>query len=154
MASTAGIKVIASNKSAFYEYEVVERYEAGIELTGTEVKSIRAGKVNLSDGWVGFSSAGEAWLKQVHISPYDQGNRFNHTENRERRLLLHRSEISKLVDAVERKGFTVVPLKIFLKGGWVKVEVAIARGKKLHDKRADSKEKTAVREMARALRHR
>jgi len=154
MTTTSAIKIIASNKAAFHEYEVLERYEAGIELMGTEVKSIRTGKVNLSDGWVGFSAHGEAWLKQVHVSPYDQGNRFNHTENRERRLLLKKSEIIKLIDAVERKGFTIVPLKIYLKSGWIKIEVAVARGKKLHDKRADSREKTAIRELARAMRSR
>ncbi len=148
------IKIIASNKSAFHEYEVLDRFEAGIELQGTEVKSLRSGKVNLSDGWVGFTPKGEAWLKQVHISPYSHGNQFNHHENRERRLLLHKSELAKLIDAVEKKGLTVVPLKIYFKEGWVKVEVAVARGKKLHDKRADSKEKTAKRELARAFRGR
>lgn len=153
-AESKSIKIIGSNKSAFHEYEILEKYEAGLELQGTEVKSLRNGKVNLSDGWVGFSPKGEAWLKQVHISPYSHGNQFNHHENRERRLLLHKVELAKLMNAVEKKGLTVVPLKIYFKGGWVKVEVAVGRGKKLHDKRADSREKTEKRELARVFRGR
>ncbi|MHC5830200.1 MAG: SsrA-binding protein SmpB, partial [Nostoc sp.] len=116
-----------------YLYEILETYEAGIELTGTEVKSIRAGKVNLKDGYALLRN-GEAWLINVHISPYTaSGQYFNHEPRRTRKLLLHRKELRKLIGTVEQQGLTLIPLKMYLKRGWVKVSIALGKGKKLHD---------------------
>lgn len=145
-----GVKIIANNKKAFHEFEIVEKIEAGIELKGTEVKSLRAGKINMSDGWIGITND-EAILKQVHISHYTHGNIFNHDETRERKLLLHKKEIFKLDRAVATKGLTIVPLKLYLKNGWFKVEIGLGKGKKLFDKRASAKKKDADRQIARAL---
>lgn len=145
------IKVIANNRRAFHEYTIEDKFEAGIALTGTEVKSLRAGKCNLSDGWVDIERD-EAYLKEVQISPYTQGNRFNHAEKRDRKLLLHKKEIYKLLRKIAEKGYTVVPLKFYFKENWIKVEIALARGKKLHDKRDASKKRDSDREMARAKR--
>jgi SsrA-binding protein len=145
-----GIKIISNNKKAFHEYEIVEKLEAGIELKGTEVKSLRNGKVNLSDGWVSIDK-GEAILKQVHISHYSHGNIHNHLETRERKLLLHQKELIKLERSISTKGLTLVPLKIYLKKGWFKLEVGLGKGKKLHDKRQSQKKKDADRQIARAL---
>ncbi|MBE9166845.1 SsrA-binding protein SmpB [Pleurocapsales cyanobacterium LEGE 06147] len=147
----AGIKVIADNRQARYQYEILETYEAGIELTGTEVKSIRAGKANLRDGYVIIRN-GEAWLLNVHISPYQaSGQYFNHEPRRTRKLLLHRREINKLIGQVEQKGLTLIPLKLYLKRGWIKVSIGLAKGKKLHDKRETLKRRQDRREMARAM---
>ncbi|MFK7874114.1 MAG: SsrA-binding protein SmpB [Oligoflexales bacterium] len=146
----AGIKILVKNRKAFHEYEVGERYEAGISLQGTEVKSIRGGKINLTEGWVKITED-SAWLQQVHISPWSHGNIFNHAEQRPRRLLLKKTELRKLQIQVEQKGAAIIPLKIYLKGPWIKVEIGIGRGKKLHDKRQDSKAKDAQRDMERAL---
>lgn len=146
-----GYKVIADNRKARYEYEILDVYEAGIELKGTEVKSIRAGKVNVADGFI-LIRDGEAQLHNVHVSPHNTtGTYFNHEPRRNRRLLLHKAQIERLLGQVEQKGLTLVPLKLYLKNGWVKVAVALARGKKLHDKRESLKRKQTDREMARVM---
>lgn len=146
-----GIKIIARNKRAFFEYEISEKLEAGIELQGTEVKSLRAGKVNLSEGWVDIAPDSQVYLKQVHIGAYEFGNIYNHQEDRPRRLLLKKKEIIKLENSLHAKGFTLVPLKFYLKGQFVKVELGLGKGKKSHDKRATTKEREANRDMERAL---
>jgi SsrA-binding protein len=146
-----GYKVITDNRQARYLYEILETYEAGIQLTGTEVKSIRAGKVNLQDGYALIRN-GEAWLINAHISPYNaSGQYFNHEPRRTRKLLLHRQELRKLIGKVEQQGLTLVPLKMYLKRGWVKVSIALAKGKKVHDKREDIKRRQDQREMQRAM---
>lgn len=147
-----GIKVVANNKKAFHNYNIGDRWEAGMELMGTEVKAIRAGKVNLSDGWVDLTANGEAILNEIHISKYSHGNQMNHDEKRPRRLLLHRKEIIKLTRLVEEKGMAIVPIKIYMKGQWIKIEIAVGKGKKLHDKRESAKKKDADREISRAIR--
>lgn len=148
-----GYKVIADNRQARFQYEILETYEAGIELRGTEVKSIRQGKVNLRDGYALVRNE-EAWLHNVHISPHDTaGQIFNHDPRRTRKLLLHAQEIRKLIGQVEQKGLTLVPLKMYMKRGWVKVLIGLARGKKLHDKREDLKRKQAKREIERAVKN-
>ena len=146
-----GIKIISDNRQARYLYEILETYEAGIELVGTEVKSIREGKVNLRDGYALIRN-GEAWLLNAHISPYQaSGQYFNHEPRRTRKLLLHRREISKLIGQVEQKGLTLVPLKMYFKRGWVKVSIGLAKGKKIHDKRESIKRRQDQRDMARAM---
>jgi SsrA-binding protein len=147
-----GRKVFARNKKALHEYHILDRWEAGIALTGPEVKSIRAGKVSLAEAFARVDR-GEVWVEGMHISPYDPASIWNTDPVRARKLLLHRSEIRKLVGSVEQKGYTLVPLQLYLQGGRVKVELALARGKKLHDKREDVKRRDAEREMARAHRH-
>jgi SsrA-binding protein len=148
---TEGIKIIADNRQARFLYEILETYEAGIELLGTEVKSIRAGRVNLRDGY-GLIRNGEVWLLNAHISPHaTTGSYFNHEPTRTRRLLLHKQEIRKLIGKVEQQGLTLVPLKMYLKKGRVKVAIALVRGKKLHDKREDVKKRDDQRDMARAI---
>jgi SsrA-binding protein len=145
------IKIINDNRQARYLYEILETHEAGIELLGTEVKSIREGKVNLKDGYV-LVRNGQAWLTNVHISPYQKvGDYFNHEPRRSRRLLLHKQEISKLIGQVEQKGLTLVPLKMYFKNGWIKISIGLAKGKKLHDKRESSKRRDDQRDMARAM---
>ena len=147
----SGYKIVADNRQARYEYEILATYEAGVELKGTEVKSIRAGKVNLRDGFALIRN-GEALLLNVHISPhYTTGSYFNHDPRRTRKLLLHKEEIRKLVGQVDQKGLTLVPLRMYLKGGWVKVAIGLARGKKLHDKRETLKKTEAQREIQRAM---
>ncbi|MGG6297178.1 SsrA-binding protein SmpB [Leptolyngbya sp. AN02str] len=149
--SGEGIKIIADNRQARFLYEILETFEAGIELRGTEVKSIRQGKVNLQDGY-GLIRNEEAWLLNVHVSPHDTASQiFNHDPRRTRRLLLHKEEIRKLIGKIEQKGLTLVPLKLYMKRGHVKVSLALARGKKLHDKREDLKRKQAKREIERAM---
>jgi SsrA-binding protein len=146
-----GIKIISDNRQARYLYEILETYEVGIQLTGTEVKSIRAGKVNLRDGY-GLLRNGEAWLINVHISPYEaSGEYFNHDPRRTRKLLLHRREINKLIGQVEQKGLTLVPLKMYFKDSWVKISLGLGKGKKLHDKRESLKRRQDEREIARAM---
>jgi SsrA-binding protein len=146
-----GYKVISDNRQARFLYEILETYEVGIQLTGTEVKSIRAGKVNLQDGY-GLIRDGEVWLINVHISPYNaSGQYFNHEPRRTRKLLLHRQEIRKLIGKVQQEGLTVVPLKMYLKRGWVKVIIALGKGKKLHDKRESLKRRQDQRDMQRAM---
>ncbi|MHB8918333.1 MAG: SsrA-binding protein SmpB [Desulfocucumaceae bacterium] len=142
-------KTATVNRKARYEYHIMETFEAGIELTGTEVKSLRAGKANIQDGYARVEN-GELLLYNMHISPYDQGNRFNHEPKRPRRLLMHKQEIMKLLGKVREKGFSLVPLKVYFKHGWAKVEIALARGKKLYDRREDVAERDAKRDMERA----
>ncbi|WP_139492699.1 SsrA-binding protein SmpB [Brevibacillus dissolubilis] len=148
-----GTKPVASNRKARHDYHIEEVYETGIELTGTEIKSVRAGKVQLKDSFARIEN-GEMMLHNVHISPYEQGNRFNHEPERKRRLLMRRLEILKLNQQVREKGLSLVPLSMYLKGGWCKVELALVRGKKNYDKRDDLKKKEAAREVERALRDR
>ncbi len=149
-----GIKIVAENRQARFTYEILETFEAGVELRGTEVKSIRDGKVNLQDGYALIRNA-EVWLHNVHISPHETASQvFNHDPRRTRKLLLHRQEIRKLIGQVEQKGLTLVPLRMYLKGGKVKVAIALARGKKLHDKREDLKRKQEKREIERVMKNR
>ncbi len=154
MASSGnGIKVVADNRQARYKYEILDTYEAGVELQGTEVKSIREGKANLRDGYVLIRNE-EAWLLNVHISPFQTASvYFNHDPRRTRKLLLHRREIDKLVGKVEQQGLTIVPLKMYLKRGWVKVSIGLAKGKKLYDKRETLKKKAQQRDIDRALKY-
>jgi SsrA-binding protein len=128
-------KVVATNKKAHFEFFLLERFEAGIELRGSEIKSIRGGQISLAEAFV-ETNGKEAWLLNSHISPYELANRYNHDPLRPRRLLLHRREIKQMWDSVRQKGVTIVPIKVYLKGGLAKVEIAIAKGKKLYDKRA------------------
>ena len=145
-------KTIAENRKAYHEFFIEDRYEAGIVLKGTEIKSVRKGHVQLKDSYVSFVN-GEAFIKEMHISPYEYGNIFNHDETRERKLLLHRDEIRKLTDKVKLKGYTVVPLSMYLHNGHAKMESALAKGKDLHDKRNSEKEKTAKREIEKAMKN-
>jgi len=149
----AGEKLIASNKKAFHDYFVLQKAEAGVALTGTEVKSLRDGKANIKDSYVIFKG-GEAFLFNTHISPYSHGNLQNHEAERSRKLLLHRREIEKLREQVVEKGLTVVPLRLYFKGGKVKVEIAVVRGKKLYDKRETEKRRELDREAAVAMKQR
>jgi SsrA-binding protein len=148
--SEGGIKPVASNRKALHDYFVEDTYEAGIALTGTEIKSVRAARVNLKDGFVQVRD-GEAWLLNVHIAPYDFGNRENHEPRRERRLLLHKQEIRRLQTKVTEKGWTIVPLRLYLKDGRAKVEIALVRGKRLYDKRDAMAERDMERELRRAV---
>lgn len=146
-----GFKIVADNRQARYLYEILETYETGIELKGTEVKSIRAGKVNLRDSYA-LLRKGEVWLLNTHISPHATAAEFfNHEPRRNRKLLMHRAEIRKLIGEVEQKGLTLVPLKMYLKRGRVKIDLALVRGKKLHDKREDIKQRQDKRDMQRAM---
>ncbi len=149
----AEIKVISENRKARHDYFVEERYETGIILTGTEIKSIRKARVNLKDSYAEIVN-GEVWLNQMHISPYEQGNRFNHDPLRKRKLLLHRSEIAKLTGKVQQQGMTLIPLKIYLKQGLAKIELGLCKGKKSYDKRDDIAARDAKREIERSLRDR
>lgn len=145
------IKIVSDNRQARFLYEILQTYEAGIELQGTEVKSIRAGKVNLRDGFALLRN-GEVWLMNVHISPYDKSSLFfNHEPRRTRRLLMHNWEIRKLIGQVEQKGLTLVPLKMYFKGSWVKITLGLGKGKKLHDKRETLKRRQDDRDMSRAM---
>ena len=147
-----GTKQIASNRKAFHDYFVEERYEAGIELFGTEVKSLRQGTVNLKDSWCDITG-GEIWIKQMHISPYEKGNIFNRDPIRPRKLLMHKKEIMKLYGTLKQDGLTLVPLSLYFKNSRVKVEVGLCRGKKLFDKRADMAKKDAKRTIERSLKN-
>lgn len=146
-------KSIARNKRARHDYEILETWEAGIVLTGTEVKALRDGRANLVDAF-GVVNEGEVFLLNLHIGAYGQGNVFNHEPTRTRKLLLHRREIRRLIGSVERKGLTLVPLELYFKEGRVKVRLALARGKQQHDRREDIKQRDADREIARAFRRR
>ena len=146
-----GIKVIAQNKKAYHDYFVEERIECGIALFGTEVKSIRLGKVNLKESWAQIRK-GEVWVEGMHISPYEQGNIYNRDPLRDKKLLLHRSEIRKLDVQVMRQGYTLVPLELYLKDGRVKMELGVCRGKQVHDKRDTIAKRDSDREIRRALR--
>ena len=148
-----GVKIIAKNNKAYHEYFVEDKYEAGIELFGTEVKSIRKGAMHLKEAWCQVKD-GELWIKQMHISPYEQGNIFNKDPLRPRRLLMHKREINYLFGKVKQDGYALIPLSVYLKGSRVKVEVALAKGKKLYDKREDAAKKDAKRQIDRALKER
>ena len=143
-------KTITTNKAAYHEYFVIESLEAGIELTGTEIKSIRQGGVNLKDAWCSVDD-GQMYIKQMHISPYDHGNIFNKDPMRVRRLLLHKREIMRLFGTVKQQGLALVPLSLYFKGSLVKVQLGLCKGKKLYDKRAVAAEKAANRDMQRAI---
>ena len=145
------MKLIANNRKAYHDYIILESFEAGIVLTGTEIKSIRAGRVNLRDGYA-RPDGSELWLYNVHISKYDPGSRYNHEPMRTRKLLLHRKQISELAGKAAQKGFTLVPLKLYLnKKGIAKMEIGLARGKKVYDKRETMSQRQADREMERAI---
>ena len=148
-----GIKPIAQNRKAFHDYFVEEKLECGIALFGTEVKSIRLGKVNLKESWAQIRK-GEIWIEGMHISPYEQGNIFNRDPLRPKKLLLHRGEIRKLDGLVMRQGYTLVPLELYLKDGRVKVQLGLCKGKHLHDKRESMARKDSDREIRRALKER
>ncbi len=145
-----GAKIITLNRQARHEYFVIETLETGIELVGTEVKSLRAGTVNLKDAWVDVED-GELWVKGMHISPYDKGNIFNRDPLRERRLLAHKNEIRRLYQQVKLQGYTLVPLSLYFKRGRVKLELGLCKGKKLYDKRATAAARDAKRTIDRAL---
>ena len=145
-----GIKEIGLNKKAYHDYEILAKYEAGLSLLGTEIKSVRKGKVQLKESYVSFSN-GEAYVKGMNIAQYDLGNRFNHDETRDRKLLLHKSEIRKLANKVKLQGLTVIPLKIYLKDGRAKLEIALAKGKTLYDKREADKARSMQREALKAV---
>jgi SsrA-binding protein len=142
---------VAVNRRAYHDYFIDEKYEAGVILTGTEVKSVRNGRTNLRDGYVRIDN-GEAWLENVHISPYAQGNLMNHEPLRPRKLLLHRKEISSLIGKVKQRGYTLIPLRVYFSRNHAKVEVGLARGKRQYDKREAIAEREAKREIARAVR--
>ena len=145
-----GAKIITLNRQARHEYFVIETLETGIELVGTEVKSLRSGTVNLKDAWVDVED-GELWVKGMHISPYDKGNIFNRDPLRERRLLAHKNEIRRLFQQVKLQGYTLVPLSLYFKRGRVKLELGLCKGKKLYDKRATAAARDAKRTIDRAL---
>ena len=144
------IKIIANNKKAYHDYHIDEVFEAGIMLQGTEVKSLRLGKANLKDSYCRIVN-NELYINNMHISPYDFGNRENHDPTRVRKLLVHRAEIDKLNKKVNEKGFSLVPTKLYFKAGKAKLEFGLAKGKKMHDKRETLKQKMATREVARAM---
>ena len=148
-----GIKTVAQNRKAYHDYFVEEKYECGIALFGTEVKSIRQGKVNLKESWAQVRK-GEIWVEGMHISPYEQGNIYNRDPLRAKKLLLHKSEIRKLDGLVMRQGFTLVPLEMYLKDGKVKVQLGLSKGKQLHDKRDSIAKKDSDLEIRRALKQR
>jgi len=145
------IKIVATNRKAKFEYFLLETFEAGISLQGSEIKSIRAGRVSLSEAYVQVDGE-EAWLMDAHIAPYEQANRFNHDPVRPRRLLLHKKEIHRLWDSIRQKGMTVVPTKVYLKDGRAKVEIALARGKKAYDKRESIAKRDRQRSRERDMR--
>ena len=146
-----GIKMIAQNRKAFHDFFVEEKYECGVSLYGTEVKSIRQGRVNLKESWAQIRK-GEVWVEGMHISPYEQGNIFNRDPLRAKKLLLHKSEIRKLDSLVMRQGFTLIPLEMYFKNGRVKLQLGLCKGKHLHDKRDSMARRDSEREIRRALR--
>ena len=152
MSAREAIKLVANNKKAYHDYFIEEKYEAGIELFGTEVKSIRQGKCSIKEAFVSIDH-GEAFVEGRNISPYEKGNIFNREPLRKRKLLLHKREIMKLAGQVQAKGYTLMPLQVYFKNGRVKVEIGLARGKKLYDKRDDLKKKAVKREMERDFRN-
>ena len=150
MAKQKGNRMIANNKKAYHDYFIEDKYEAGISLAGTEVKSLRMGKCSIKEAFVRIEN-GQVYVYGMHISPYEKGNIFNRDPLRQRKLLMHRKEIDRLVSKIKEKGFTLVPLQVYLKGSLVKVEIGLARGKKLYDKREDLAKKDARREMERGF---
>lgn len=153
MAEKTSFKTISENRQVRHEYFVEETYEAGIELYGTEVKSLRAGTVNMKDSWCSIED-GEIFIKQLHISPYEHGNIFNRDPLRVRRLLMHKSEIHRLLGLLKQDGYTLIPLSLYFKGSRVKVKVGLCKGKKLYDKRADAAKRDAQRTIDRAMKQR
>ena len=153
MPKAQGVKVVAQNKKAFHDYFILDRYEAGIELFGTEVKSIREGGVNLKDSFCTVKD-GELFTRSLHISPYEKGNIFNRDPMRPKRLLMHRREIQKLAARVQQDGLALVPLSLYFKDSRVKVEIGVCQGKKLHDKRETEARRSADREIERAMKSR
>ena len=153
MANAKEEKVFAANRAAFHEYYISDKYEAGVALTGTEVKSVMGGRVQLKDAYVAVRE-GEAWLFNAHISPYSHGNRENHDPVRTRKLLLHRREIDKLDETSVKQGMTLVPTRVYLKNGRIKIEIGVARGKKLYDKRETEMRRTVERETRAQLKER
>lgn len=144
------IKIVAQNKKAYHDYFVLETFESGIELFGTEIKSVRESRVNLKDSWCSFDD-GQIYARGVHISPYDKGNIFNREPMRPKRLLLHKREILHLFEESRQQGLTVIPLKMYIKGSYAKLEIGVCKGKKNYDKRADIAEKDAKRNIERAM---
>ena len=153
MAKNKNVRVVARNKKAKHDYHIEETFEAGIKLKGTEIKSIRQGKVNLKDSFA-MVEDGEVFLHNMHISPYKQGNRYNHDPERVRKLLLHKSEIRSLIGKTQREGYTLIPLSIYIKDHLAKVELSLAKGKNVRDKRREIAKKTAQREMEKAFKDR
>lgn len=147
------IKIISTNKKAFHDFAILEKYTAGMVLTGTEIKSIRAGRANLKDSYAQINN-GELWVHKMHISPYEQGNRYNHDPERTRKLLLTKQELRKLIGTTKESGITLIPLQLFLQEGWAKLEIGVAKAKKLHDKRDSLIKKTTDREIERAIKQR
>ncbi|EAF0800516.1 SsrA-binding protein SmpB [Listeria monocytogenes] len=146
-------KLVAQNKKARHDYAIEETFEAGIVLQGTEIKSVRNARVNLKDSYAGIDK-GEIFLHNMHISPYEQGNRYNHDPLRTRKLLLHKKQISRLIGETKESGYSIVPLKMYIKDGYAKVLIGVARGKKKYDKRQDLKQKEAKRDIERAFKER
>lgn len=146
------MKIVSQNKKAFHDYFILETYEAGIVLQGTEIKSVRKGSVNLKDSFIRIKND-EAFIENMHIAPYEQGNRFNHEPLRTRKLLLHKKQIKKLQKEIKENGLTIVPTKLYFNTSKLKVEIALARGKKLYDKRQDLKAKDAKRDVEKALKN-
>lgn len=144
------IKVLATNRKAKFEYFLLDHFEAGLSLQGSEIKSIRAGQISLAEAYVQTDGT-NAWLMNAHVAPYEQANRFNHDPKRPRRLLLHKREIRELWDAVRQKGVTIVPVEVYLKDGRAKLDIAIGKGKKLYDKRNEIAERDEARAIARGL---
>ncbi len=146
-------KTIAQNKKAFHDYFIIESFETGIELFGTEVKSIRQGKINLKDSWCTIED-GEIWVKGMHISPYEQGNIFNRDPLRVRKLLMHKREIMRLFGTVKQEGYSLIPVSLYFKGSKVKLQLGLCKGKKLYDKRSDMAARDAKRDIERAIKER
>lgn len=147
------LKVVATNRKARHEYLILETYEAGLALQGSEIKSIRAGQISLAQAYVSIDGQ-DAWLLNAHVAPYEQASIFNHDPLRPRKLLLHRAEIRKMWESVRQKGTTIIPLRVYIKDGLAKIEIAVARGKKLYDKRADIAKRDVERDLERQLRRR
>ena len=147
------IKIVSTNRKAKFEYFLLDQFEAGISLKGSEIKSIRAGQISIKEAYIRVDEH-EAWLMEAHVAPYAEANRYNHEPRRPRQLLLHKREIRKLRASIRKKGLTIIPTKVYLKGGRAKVEIALARGKKLHDKRHAIKEKESERDMKRQMQNR
>jgi SsrA-binding protein len=146
------VKIVATNRKAGFEYFLLEKFEAGLALRGSEIKSVRAGQVSLAESYVDIENGQNAWLVEAHIAPYEQANRFNHDPKRKRRLLLHKKQIRELWNAVRLKGMTIVPTKVYIKDGRAKIEIALARGKKAFDKRAVIAKRDQAREQERESR--
>ena len=146
------IKIVATNRKASFEYFLLEKFEAGLVLQGSEIKSIRAGQISIQESYIDIADGKQAWLVEAHIAPYEQANRFNHEPRRRRKLLLHKKQILELWNNVRIKGMTVVPTRVYLKGGRAKIEIALAKGKKAHDKRATIAKRDEARSAEREMR--